>query len=49
MRPDAYEAALADVGEAQEVEGYGMVKQAVGFSGDAVTAKVWLCPPEPDM
>jgi hypothetical protein len=23
MRPDAYEAALADVGEAQEVEGYG--------------------------
>jgi hypothetical protein len=38
MRPDACEAALADVGEAQEAKeakGYGMVKKAVGFSRDA--------------
>jgi len=35
MRPDAYEAALADVGEAQEVEGYGHGEKAVGFSRDA--------------
>jgi hypothetical protein len=35
MRPDAYEAALADLDEAQEVEGHGMVKTAFGFSPDA--------------
>ena len=40
---------LADLGEAQKSKVTGMVTRRLDSLVTHVTAKVWRCPPEPDM